>query len=206
MNDVYKILIWLRIISARAGCAAASMNPPCLGNLYNGRDVRLFVTDMWWQSISILALRFFHIVAVLLRLFFFFLFLNLFIFTIHCSLFFFFLSMSKEILPLSLFVYVYLYRVYYTAYSSGYYVIMMMVIIFWRGDAKKRSRRGKKNGIWVISRAPTPLSSPRKRRRRNQWSRISSSEMRDTVWDEEKRGCVRETCAGNTHRHIRHTL
>ena len=55
--------------------------------------------------------------------------------------------MSKEILPLSLFVYVYLYRVYYTAYSSGYYVIMMMVIIFWRRDAKKRSRRGKKNGI-----------------------------------------------------------
>ena len=72
--------------------------------------------------------------------------------------------MSKEILPLSLFVYVYLYRVYYTAYSSGYYVIMMMVIIFWRGDAKKKKSEGKEKwNLSYFARSDTSLSLRRER-------------------------------------------
>ena len=163
MNDVYKILIWLRIISARAGCAAASMNPPCLGNLYNGRDVRLFVTDMWWQSISILALRFFHIVAVLLRLFFFFLFLNLFIFTIHCSLFFFFLSMSKEILPLSLFSYMFIYTV-----SIIQLILLVIMLLWWwwlffGEETQKKEVGGERKMEFELFRALRHLSLRRER-------------------------------------------
>ncbi len=57
---------------------------------------------------------------------------------------FFFLFLFKktqEILSISS---VYLYRVYYTAYSSGYYVIMVMMIIFlFRGGKRRR-----KNEFW----------------------------------------------------------
>lgn len=52
--------------------------------------------------------------------------------------FFCFLKKNQEILSISS---VYLYRVYYTAYSSGYYVIMVMMIIFFfllRGGKRRR--------------------------------------------------------------------